>query len=83
MARYRKKSPVVEAYQLDDTPTSQRYLINFGRGYITHGSGNSVDVMVDGSYHTAFPGDFILKYENGTYEVWTAQDFSDEWGIVL
>lgn len=83
MPRYRQHSPTVEAYQLEDTPTSQRYLINFGKGYITHAAGNSVAVMVDGQYQTAMPGDYVLKYENDRFEVWGVQDFADQWGIVL
>ncbi len=83
MPRYRKHTPTVEAYQLDDTPTSQRHLINWGKGYITHASGNSVAVLVCGQYQTAMPGDFVLLDDNGDFSVLDQFTFADEYGLVL
>ncbi len=83
MPRYRKHSPTVEAYQLDDTPTSQRHLINWGKGHITFANGNSVFVNVKGQQLLALPGDFILMDEDGNFSVWDQFTFADEYGLVL
>ena len=83
MARVKRKSPTAHAYQLDDDPKSQRFIINFGKGFITHGSGNSVAVLVSGQYITAMPGDYVLSFEDEKrFEVISEQDFKANYELL-